>query len=173
MLQPSAVALWLFFLAAGTVVFGSFSPPRVGKAIITVKTAFGVTDNQQDDDVLRVTTDLVVLNATVVGKDGRFVSGLKRNDFRVFEDGQEQKIANFTAEETPFAAAILLDVSGSMDTRLTLGRSAALRFLEGLRDEDVASVYSFYTKVEQWGDFSPGRDLPDKVFGLRARTLTA
>src|SRR3989475_7919483 len=128
---------------------------------------------QQDEDVVRVNADLVVLNATVLDKDGKFVPGLKRTDFQIFEDGKEQKLANFGAEETPFAAAILLDISGSMESRLTLGRSAAIRFLEGLRDEDVAAVYSFYTKIEQWGDFSPGRDLPAKVFGLHAKTQTA
>ena len=128
---------------------------------------------QQDEDVVRVSTDLVVLNATVLNKEGKFVGGLKRGDFQVFEDGNEQKISAFSAEETPFAAAILLDISGSMESRLTLGRSAAIRFLDGLREEDVAAVYSFYTKVEQWGDFSSGRDLPAKVFGLRAKTQTA
>jgi Ca-activated chloride channel family protein len=133
---------------------------------------FSLLDSQ-DEDVVRVSTDLVVLNATVLDKNGKFVSGLKRADFQVLEDGQQQTISSFSTEETPFAAAILLDISGSMDSRLTLARSAAIRFLEDLRDEDVASVYSFYTKVEQWGDFSSSRDLPDKVFGLRARTETA
>lgn len=127
----------------------------------------------QDDDVVRVNTDLVVLNATVLDKEGKFVPGLKRTDFRIFEDGEEQKLASFTAEETPFAAAILLDTSGSMETRLTLGRSAAIKFLEGLRDEDVAAVYNFDMKVEQMQDFSPGRDLPPRAFGLRTKMMTA
>ena len=128
---------------------------------------------QDPDDVIRVNTELVVLNATVLDKDGKFVSGLRRGDFQILEDGQEQKLATFTAEETPFAAAVLLDASGSMETRLTLGRSAAIRFLDGLRDEDVAAIYTFSTKVEQWQDFSPGRDLPPRVFGLRTKTMTA
>ncbi len=127
----------------------------------------------QDDDVVRVNTDLVILNATVLDKNGKFVSGLKRSDFKVFEDGAEQKLASFTAEETPFAAAILLDTSGSMETRLTLGRSAAIRFLDGLRDEDVAAVYNFDIKVKQMQDFSPGRDLPARAFGLRTKMMTA
>ena len=97
-------------------------------------------NQEQDEDVVRVSTDLVVLNATVLDTGGKFVRGLKRGDFQVFEDGSEQKIATFSTEETPFAAAILLDISGSMESRLTLGRSAAIRFLEGLRDEDVAAV---------------------------------
>ena len=127
----------------------------------------------QDDDVVRVNTELVVINATVLDQDGKFVPGLKRSDFQIFEDGAAQKLASFTAEETPFAAAILLDTSGSMDTRLTLGRSAAIRFLEGLRDEDVAAVYNFDIKVEQMQDFSPGRDLPARAFGLRTKLMTA
>jgi VWFA-related protein len=128
---------------------------------------------QDQDDVVRVDTDLVVLNATVLDKDGRFVPGLKRTDFHIFEDGAEQKLASFTAEETPFAAAILLDTSGSMETRLTLGRSAAIRFLEGLREEDVAAIYNFDSKVEQMQDFSPGRDLPARAFGLHTKMMTA
>ena len=131
------------------------------------------TNSQDQDDVIRVSTDLVVLNVTVLDKNGKFVTGLKSADFQVSEDGVDQKIAAFSAEETPFAAAILLDTSGSMETRLTLGRSAALRFLDGLRDQDVASVYSFDIKVEQWSDFSPGRDLPPRVYGLKTKPMTA
>src|SRR2546429_1439954 len=128
---------------------------------------------QDQDDVVRVNADLVVVNATVLDKDGKFISGLKRTDFQIFEDGVEQKIASFGAEETPFAAAILLDTSGSMESRLTLGRSAAIRFLDGLRDEDVAAVYNFDVKVNQIQDYSPGRDLPAKAFGLKTKTMTA
>src|SRR2546429_1868494 len=128
---------------------------------------------QDQDDVIRVSTDLVVVNATVLDKDGKFVPRLKRTDFRILEDGAEQKIASFSAEETPFAAAILLDTSGSMESRLTLGRSAAIRFLDGLRDEDVAAVYNFDVKVNQIQDFSPGRDLPARAFGLHTKTMTA
>jgi Ca-activated chloride channel family protein len=127
----------------------------------------------QDDDVVRVSTDLVVLNVTVVDVNGKFVSGLRRADFRVVEDGTDQKTSAFSAEQTPFAAAILLDTSGSMENRMRMARSAAIRFLNGLREEDVAAVYSFDTKVEQWSDYSPGRDLPARVFGLQTRTLTA
>src|SRR5437867_6614608 len=127
---------------------------------------------QQDEDVVRVNADLVVLNATVLDKDGKFVSGLKRTDFRVFEDGAEQRVATFSTEETPFAAAILLDSSGSMESRLSLARSAAIRFLDGLREEDVAAVYKFDSKVESVQDFSSGRDLAPVVFGVRAKGMT-
>ena len=48
---------------------------------------------------------------------------------------------------------VLLDTSGSMESRLSLGRSAAIRFLDGLRDEDVAAVYKFDSKIERLQDF--------------------
>ena len=60
-----------------------------------------------------------------------------------------------------------------MESRLTLGRSAALRFLDGLRENDVAAVYNFDVKVEQLQDFSPGRDLPDRAYGLKTKMLTS
>jgi Ca-activated chloride channel homolog len=129
--------------------------------------------DQVQDEVLRINTDLVVLNVTVLDANGKFVSGLRKADFQVLEDRAQQTITAFSAEETPFAAAILLDTSGSMESRLTMARSAAIRFLDGLREEDVAAIYSFDTKIERWNDFSPGRDLPSRVFGLRTRTLTA
>jgi Ca-activated chloride channel homolog len=137
------------------------------------KQSAGGFEKPQDDDVVRVSTDLVVVNATVVDKEGKFVTGLKRSDFQIIEDGVAQKISTFSAEETPFAAAILLDTSGSMESRLTLGRSAAIRFLDGLREEDVAAVYNFDIRVEQIQDFSPGRDLPAKTFALKSKMMTA
>jgi Ca-activated chloride channel family protein len=157
--------LTLLFLFGITAVF---SPAGLTR---TPASQDPVTQDQ--DDVIRVSTDLVVVNVTVLDKAGKFVPKLKRADFHLFEDGTEQKISSFSAEETPFAAAILLDTSGSMETRLTLGRGAAIRFLDRMRDEDVAAVYNFDAKVQQLQDFSPGRDLPAKAFALKTRNLTA
>lgn len=126
-----------------------------------------------DEDVVRVESDLVVLNVTVTDRQGRYAHKLTKPQFKVFEDGREQQLSLFSVEETPFAAAILLDTSGSMETRLTLARAAAIRFLEGMRDEDVASVYNFHSQVEQLQDFSPGRDLPPMAYGLHPEGMTA
>jgi len=126
----------------------------------------------EDGDVVRVNTDLVILNVTVVDGAGRYVHGLRGSDFKLFEDGQEQTIASFSTEETPFAAAVLLDTSGSMENRISVARSAAIRFLDGLRSDDVAAVYHFNSKIEQVQEFSFSRDLADMAFGLKAKGLT-
>ncbi len=130
---------------------------------------------QHGDDVIRVNTDLVVLNITVTNKQGDYVPGLRLSDFKVYEDGTEvpaRVIASFGIHEAPFASVVLLDTSGSMETRLTLGRSAAIRFLDGLRPEDVAAVYRFDSRVEQLQTFSSARDLTPMAFGVRAKGMT-
>jgi len=135
----------------------------------------GVVVAQDDDDVVRVNTDLVVLNITVTDKAGQYVKGLKPSDFKVYEDGvevQTNMIASFSLQESPYAAVVLLDSSGSMEARFSLARSAAIRFLDGLRPEDVAAVYRFDSKVERVQEFSGGRDLAPMAYAIRAKGMT-
>lgn len=129
----------------------------------------------QDDetDVVRVNTDLVVLNVTVIDRAGKFVHLLTRKDFKLFVDGREQTFSSFMPEETPFVAAVLLDTSESMEQRVMLARSAAIRFLQELRPDDNASVYRFDSEVEQIQDYSTSRDLGDIAFSIRAEGMTA
>jgi Ca-activated chloride channel family protein len=131
--------------------------------------------SQQDDEVVRVNTDLVILNITVTDKAGHYVPGLRLSDFTIFEDGKEvstQLISSFSVHESPFASVVLLDTSGSMESRLSLARSAAIRFLDRLREEDVAAVYKFDSKVEEVQEFSSSRDLAPMAFGVRAKGMT-
>ena len=131
--------------------------------------------SQQDDDVIRTNTELVVLNVTVTDKGGQYVPGLKLSDFTILEDGKQvplEVISSFSVHESPFASVVLLDTSGSMESRLSLARSAAIRFLDRLRDEDVAAVYKFDSKVEQVQEFSGGRDLAPMAYGVKATGMT-
>jgi len=134
-----------------------------------------IVQAQDDDDVVRVNTDLVVLNVTVTDKNGQYVKALKKSDFKVYEDGKEvpaSAIASFAFQDAPYAAVVLLDSSGSMETRFSLARSAAIRFLDGLREEDVAAVYRFDSKVERVQEFSAGRDLAPIAYAIRAKGMT-
>lgn len=145
-------------------------PFLVALLFITAFTALA-----QDDDVIRTNTENVVLNVTVTDKSGQYVKGLKASDFKVYEDGVEVKpemIASFSLQESPYAAVVLLDSSGSMEARFTLARSAAIRFLDGLREEDVAAVYRFDSKVERVQEFSGGRDLAPIAYAIRAKGMT-
>jgi len=159
MLQPQPLRTFLFFISLN--LFIALAPSSLFA--------------QQDDEVVRVNTDLIVLNITVTDKSGQYVPGLKVSDFTILEDGKEisaELISSFSVHESPFASVVLLDTSGSMETRLSLARSAAIRFLDRLRIEDVAAVFKFDSKVEQVQEFSGGRDLAPMAFGMRAKGMT-
>src|SRR5204862_8070530 len=79
---------------------------------------------QEPDEIVKVDSNLVIVNATITDLQSHPVSGLQRNRFAIFEDGVQQKIEFFSSEETPFAAVVLLDSSGSMEERISMARAA-------------------------------------------------
>ncbi len=127
---------------------------------------------QTDDDVISVDSSIVVLNATITDANGKPATNLKQAQFKIFEDGAEQKVEFFEAAKTPFAAVILIDSSGSMEQRVSMARAAAINFLDGLRSDDVAAIYNFDTKISLIQDFSNSRDIAERVFDLKASGMT-
>ena len=127
---------------------------------------------QQDDEVIKVDSSLVVLNAAVTDAAGKPVTGLKNNQFTILEDGKPQPISLFETESAPFAAVILIDTSGSMEQRVSIARAAAIHFLDGLRADDVTEIYNFDSKVSLVQEFSNSRDLADGGYNLKADGMT-
>lgn len=127
----------------------------------------------QDEEIVKIDSSLVVLNATITDLNGKFVTNLNQTQFKVLEDGKEQTISFFETENLPFAAVILIDTSGSMESRVSLARSAAINFLNGLRGEDQVAIYNFDSKVSLVQEFSNSRDLYPTAFDLRAYGYTA
>ncbi len=149
-------------------------PFRITLTLTVVILLFSILTLAQDDDddVVSVDSSLVVLNATITDPAGKHVAGLKQDQLTILENGSAQEITFFAAEETPFAAVILLDTSGSMEQRVSLARSAAIRFLDGLRESDVAAIYRFDSKVSLVQTFSASRDVSDKIFDMKADGMT-
>lgn len=127
---------------------------------------------QTDEPDLVIDSSVVVLNISVKDTAGKAVSGLDKSLFQVFEDGVEQKIDYFSAAETPFAAVILLDTSGSMEERVSLARAAAVVFLDQLRPGDVAAIYRFDSKIEEMQSFSNMRDANETIYDLKSNGMT-
>jgi Ca-activated chloride channel family protein len=127
----------------------------------------------QDEEIVpTIDSSLVIVNATISDRNGRHAANLKKEEFKIFENGVEQRIEFFTAEETPFAAVILLDTSGSMEERVSVARSAAIRFLDCLRPDDSAAIYKFDSNVALVQDFSSSRFVSDRVFNLKSYGMT-
>src|SRR6202790_3526547 len=110
---------------------------------------------------IRVQVNLVNLFATVRDKHKAIVTGLKQDDFQVFEDGQAQEITNFSAESNlPITLGILLDTSGSETYMLSAEKEAASRFLgRVMRKGDMAMIMSFDTDVDLLADFTEDRSM--------------
>src|SRR5713226_4880070 len=96
-----------------------------------------------EGDVVRVETQLVSVPTVVTDRNGRPVSGLRAENFAVFEDGRPQRVANFATTEAPFEIALLLDTSGSTREELGLIREAAKAFVGALRSGDRVAIVAF------------------------------
>ena len=100
-----------------------------------------------EGDVVRVETSLVTIPVTVRDRGGRYAPDLRREDFRVFEDGVEQRVAYFATVDQPFTVALLLDTSGSTDFSLPEMQRAASAFVEQLKPADRVTVISFDDRI--------------------------
>lgn len=96
-----------------------------------------------EDDVIRVETNLVTMPVSVLDRDGRFISGLQQRDFKIFENGVEQKVDYFQSVEQPFTVVLLIDVSPSTQFRIDDIHNAAIAFVDQLRAGDQVMVISF------------------------------
>ena len=97
-----------------------------------------------EDDVIRVDTELVSVNASVVDRGtSRGVNDLTKNDFRLFEDNVEQQILHFESASAPFNLILLIDLSGSTAKVVDLIKSAALHFVDAARPFDRIGVITF------------------------------
>lgn len=97
-----------------------------------------------EGDIIRVDSQLVTLNVSVVDRStSRGVKGLLTNDFRLFEDGEEQKILQFESSTAPFDLVLLMDLSGSTKDVVKLIRAAALRFIDAARPADRIAIITF------------------------------
>jgi VWFA-related protein len=96
-----------------------------------------------EGDVVRIDTNLVTVPVSVLDREGRFISDLRREQFNVFENGVEQKIAYFESAEKPFTVALLLDTSGSTFFHLWEIKEAAINFAKQLRPQDRVLVVTF------------------------------
>ena len=103
------------------------------------------SEDVDEGDVVRVETQLVSVPVVVTNKAGRPTTGLHAENFLLFENGQQQKIANFATTEAPFEIALLLDTSGSTRDDVGLIRQAANAFIDGLRPGDRVAIVGFNT----------------------------
>ena len=123
---------------------GSLSRPSLdAPAAVASSTSLDDKEEVGEGDVVRIDTNLVTVPVSVLDRDGRFISDLRREQFKVFENGVEQKIAYFESTEKPFTVALLLDTSGSTFFHLWEIKEAAINFAKQLRPQDRVLIVTF------------------------------
>ena len=108
-------------------------------------------------DVIRVDTTLVTLPVSVMDRDGKYIPNLRKQDFRLWEDGTEQTVAFFSAVDKPFSVVLMLDTSGSTRFRIEEIQEAAITFVDQLRQDDRVMVVSFDESIRVLTDFTNDR----------------
>ncbi|HXG56360.1 MAG TPA: VWA domain-containing protein [Vicinamibacterales bacterium] len=141
--------------------------------------AVSIAAQQQEEPQafkFRTGVELINVTATVTDGNGRFVPGLRKEDFRVYQDDQLQQISHFSSERVPVSLGIVLDTSGSMDgEKMAAARAALDRFLlDLLGPEDEVFLYRFDSSPELvHGWTTDRRKISAEIAQLRPRGSTA
>src|SRR5436190_13804773 len=122
---------------AGSSPTPSLSPTPLAQA----EPKSSVADDE--GEIVKVDTQLVTIPVRVMDKKGRFVGGLAKENFKVFEEGVEKEVALFSNEQQPFTVALVLDMSPSSTFKVGEIQTAAIAFIDQLRPQDKVMVISF------------------------------
>ena len=149
----------LIFLVAAILSIDAFSqsrrvPPSTTRQerpnqrpAETVETPVPKSENEtnavESEDIISVDTRLVTMPVRVIDRKGRFVGGLAKENFSVFDDNTTQRIEHFQNESQPFTVALMLDMSYSTVFKIEEIQAAAIAFIDQLRPEDRVLVMSF------------------------------
>ncbi len=107
---------------------------------------------------LRVNKTLVLINVTVTDPLNRFVTGLEKEHFRLFEDKVEQEISQFSCEDAPISIGLVFDTSGSMGPKLQKSRQAAAEFFKTANPSDEFFLVQFNDRPELTVPFTTDTD---------------
>ena len=132
---------------------GMLRAGRIAACISAMGVVIGAAPLPQRQGIV-IVTEVISVPVTVLDSRNRFVAGLKQADFDVLEDGVVQEITSFALTESPVAAELLIDVSGSMTSRLEEAKRAALQFVRQMGPHDVTKVVQFDQRVTALSDFS-------------------
>lgn len=153
------LAVCLFFLSF-TVIFAQSRRPtttdggKTNKRPTATPTPSAQSENnpvdetaEVDDEVVNISTEIVSIPVKVLNRNGKFITGLTKENFKIFEDNVEQEIAYFSNEQQPFTVALVLDMSYSAKFKVGEIQSAAIAFLAQLRSNDRVMIISFDEEI--------------------------
>jgi len=130
--------------------------------------------SQPKDQTIRVDVDLVLLNVTVTDPYNRLVTGLERDNFRLFEDKAEQEVQHFSSEDVPISIGVIFDMSGSMSNKVDKARQAALQFFRTSNPQDEFLLVGFNDRAQLISRFTTSvEELQTRLMYTGAKGRTA
>jgi Ca-activated chloride channel family protein len=157
----------------------------VGVALIVVKgsaqsqgpvqpTKPETTTGKKPGEGIKVDVNLALVNVTVTDPLNRLVTGLERENFRVFEDGTEQEIVTLSSEDVPVSIGLVFDMSGSMSDKVDKARQAAVQFMRTANPLDQFFLVSFNDRAELTSGFTSSvEELQTRMMFTASRGRTA
>lgn len=134
---------WLLILPPAGLADDSTRPAQQPRVAIEPRSRPSAAPAERRPPSLRVDTTLVLIPVTVVDPLNRFVTGLEKEHFRLFEDKVEQSVAHFASEDAPLSIGLVFDASGSMGAKLQKSRQAAAQFFKTANPEDEFFLVQF------------------------------
>ena len=134
----------------------------------------GNASSGKGNSSLKVDVDLVLVSATVTDPTSRFVAGLEREHFRLFEDKIEQEILHFSNEDIPTSIGLLFDVSSSMGNKIARAKNAAVAFLKTSNPADEYLLISFADRPSVEENFTSNiNEIQNRLVNTRAKGSTS
>lgn len=126
------------------------------------------------DQSIRVDVDLVVVNVTVTDPYNRLVTGLERENFRIFEDKNEEEVTHFSSEDVPISIGVIFDLSGSMGNKIDKARLAAVQFFKTSNPQDEFFLVGFNDRAQLVSRFTTSvEELQTRLMYTAAKGRTA
>ncbi|MGB2620876.1 MAG: VWA domain-containing protein [Candidatus Acidiferrum sp.] len=177
----AVVLLFACLLASSPVIFAApqSQSPADENSQQKTKRKDDVTKNTSGQilkpgKALKMDVDLALVNVTVTDPYNRLVTGLDKENFRVYEDNVEQEIVTFSSEDVPISIGVIFDFSGSMSNKVGKAREAALQFFKTANPQDEFFLVSFNERAELTSAFTNSvEDLQSSLMLTSAKGRTA
>lgn len=167
---------FIFCLLAGWLAAASSLHGQQPRPTITPRPKLGAEPSESDRIVpnLRIDTNLVLIPVTVTTPLNQFVTGMEKENFRLFEDKVEQEISYFASFDAPLSVGLVFDASGSMGSKLSKSRQAAAQFFKTANPEDEFFLIQFNDRPQLVVPFTQNtEDIQSRLTFTQAKGRTA
>ncbi|MGH9755878.1 MAG: VWA domain-containing protein [Blastocatellia bacterium] len=130
-------------------------------------------DTDQDKNIIKQRTSLVVVNVSVTDKQFRQINGLDKAHFEIYEDKVRQQIEFFSDDDRPASVGIIFDLSGSMNNKISRAREAIKAFIDTCHNQDDFFLVGFNERATLLAELSDGQSILDKLSLAEPRGQTA